>query len=559
MVAQDQVGDQVLETPRVIKLMNNISESENIHKETPVAAVLVGPPGTGKSLGLEHYLATNPDHNSKPSPVIIDMSQETSEYVLLGGEKVDLSDKASTVKHLHSLTKERERLLLEIENEKDEETKNLLKHQLERFNHHLEDIIHFSIGSDLEKMKEGSDFREEQRSGMDEEVPKKNKEITKQIDLTIDEMKEEAEKQNIDKEDINNIIQQAMHKWEAEELSHIMFGNGWRYGAISKAVKEGRDIIINEFNNFKSPPDAIRQLLQTPVGNEWYFTAENKTYTMRSNIYMTANIDEKYSYDTAELSAPIASRLPRSIEIEYPDSKEELMITQAKLSDNFGNFLLNNDVTSKLLSVTPDENLEVNLEIGQAEKIAYLINSIIPRLRELAHEYPEEVPSMSLRNLDFFCRHLVDRESREVTGKTVEDAFVNFYLDRFREKEESWKHLLDSGIVEDMYKDGLFHSQDPNSVSYKFIRKAVADLRDVNIDGAMSKTARREQMVKIEDYLQGYDKELIEELKKDPDWSRAIKKAKENRTQTVEFFSPEIAQEKLSHTFNKNSVRPEVR
>jgi len=562
MIAQDQTGDRVLETPRVIKLMNQISESESIHKETPVAAVLVGPPGTGKSLGIEHYLATNPDHNTKPSPVIIDMSQETSEYVLLGGEKVDLSDKASTVKHLSSLTKEREKVKINIENEDDEKTKNILQQKLDKINHHLEDIIHFSIGADLEKMKKRVDL---QKSGQDKkgednkESNEKQDKIQNQVDSSVNEIKKQAQKQGVDKEDISEVIEQAMHKWEAEELSNIMFGNGWRYGAMSKAVKEGRDIIINEFNNFKSPPDAIRQLLQTPIGDEWHFTAENKSYTMNSYIYMTANIDEQYDYDTAELSSPISSRLPRAIEIEYPDPDEELMIAQAKLSDNFGAFLLNKNTTSELLCTTPNENLNVNLEIGQAEKIVYLITKIVPRLRHLADEYPQEIPAVSLRNLDFFCRHLVDRETRELTEKSVEDAFVNFYLSRFTEREESWKHLLDSGIIEDMYKDGLLHSQDPNSASYKFIRKAVADLNDINIEGAMSKAAKQEQMVKIEDYLQGYDKDLIEELKKDPDWKRAIEKAKEHRKQTVDFFSPEIAQEKLSFTFEKDSERPEAR
>src|SRR6056297_2306925 len=151
MIAQDKSGDQVLETPRIIKLMNDISETESVHTETPVGAVLVGPPGTGKSLGIEHYLATDPEHRTKPSPVIIDMSQETSEYVLLGGEQVDLSDKASTVKHLNSLVKERESIEFDIKNEEDEDTKRLFEQQLDTLNKHLEDIIHFSLGVDLDK------------------------------------------------------------------------------------------------------------------------------------------------------------------------------------------------------------------------------------------------------------------------------------------------------------------------------------------------------------------------------------------------------------------------
>src|SRR3990167_7405879 len=104
LVAQDIAGETSLETPSIVGVMNRIHVFEKRQRgSTPIAAVLVGPPGTGKSMVAEHYLRTHPDHRNKGAPIVFDMSRETTSVMLLGGEEIDIADKASTVKMLGNI------------------------------------------------------------------------------------------------------------------------------------------------------------------------------------------------------------------------------------------------------------------------------------------------------------------------------------------------------------------------------------------------------------------------------------------------------------------------
>lgn len=125
LISQDQLGEPVLEIPSVTKLMNKLAAWERRHTETPIGGVLIGPPGTGKSLGVEYYLANHPEHRKKGPPIIIDMSQETTEFILLGGEAIEITDKAKTVEALTRIFEQEEeierRLGMPETSEKDKE------------------------------------------------------------------------------------------------------------------------------------------------------------------------------------------------------------------------------------------------------------------------------------------------------------------------------------------------------------------------------------------------------------------------------------------------------
>lgn len=183
------------------------------------------------------------------------------------------------------------------------------------------------------------------------------------------------------KERLKEKIKSALNDWYAFELGKIMYGNGWRDGIILKALKEGRDVIINEYNNFKLPPDALRQLFQTAYGGKWFFAGTGKEYPVYSRFYFTANAGssaEMFFYDTAQITAAFESRLPPPIEVKLPSTEEELLIIQAKLSDMNKVFLLNKEVESKLKAISALEDFEFHLKYREPELIVYLIRKILP-------------------------------------------------------------------------------------------------------------------------------------------------------------------------------------
>jgi hypothetical protein len=335
-----------------------------------------------------------------------------------------------------------------------------------------------------------------------------------------------------------------------------MYGNGWRDGIILKALKEGRDIIINEYNNFRLPPDALRQLFQTAYGGEWFFAGTGKKYKIYSRIYLTANEGssaEKFFYDTAQITAAFASRLPAPIEIELPPQEEELLILQVKLSDTNKKFLCNEELNARLYSTQALKNAEFILQYNEKELIVYLFKKVLPQLRALVLKEPKYVPSLDLRHIDRFCRDVVNRYSRERNNRiSIEEAFIENFCKPFS-NPNAWNVFCESGIVEEMYKFGILH-QTTGKV-HDFLMKVLAKKRGENLE-YVSEEAKKNILTKLEDELQGYDKELIESLEKmeGKEWSEIVKKAKQEKKVLV--LNPYL-KEVLPISFSKYSPIPE--
>jgi len=547
LIKQDQLGDPALEIPSLIKLMNKIASWERRHTETPIGAVLIGPPGTGKSLAIEHYLAIHPEHKKKGPPVIIDMSQETTEFILLGGEAIEITDKAATVKMLKEMfdwEKVIEEKLKSEEITKEEKEELLLR--LKFLRKEVEDLIHAFQGQYVEVRKKIERI--------------KGKEADELAKKAGEELLNEAEKEKIDREAMDKIkewINDALVKWQAGELGKIMYGNGWRDGIILKALKEGRDIIINEYNNVRLWPDTLRDLFQTAYGGEWFFAGTGRKYPVYSRIYLTANEGssaEKFFYDTAQITAAFLSRLPAPIEVELPSQEEELLIVQTKLSDTNKKFLCNKELEAKLYTTGALKDAEFSLKYNEKELIVYLFKKILPKLRALVLEKPKEVPSLDLRHINRFCRDLVNPHTRERTRISVEEAFIENFCKPFMANPTAWEVFCQSGIIEEMYKVGLLH-QKPGTEVHNFLIKVLAKKKGEKLE-YISEEAKRNVLTKLEEELQKYDAELIKNLEemKGKEWSEIVKKAKKEKKVLV--INPYL-KETLPTSFSKYSPIPE--
>jgi len=547
LIKQDQFGEPALETPSLIKLMNKISSWERRHTETPIGAVLIGQPGTGKSLGIEHYLATHPEHKEKGPPVIIDMSQETTEFILLGGEAIEITDKAATVKMLKEMFDQEKMIEEKLKNKEiDEKEKEEILLQKELLGKKIEDLINATQGQYVEFKRDAEKIEEAQASKLAKEAS--------------EELIKEAKKQKISEEVVEKIkesIENALVKWQAGELGKIMYGNGWRDGIILKALKEGRDIIINEYNNFRLPPDALRQLFQTAYGGEWFFAGTARKYPVYSRIYLTANEGssaEKFFYDTAQITAAFSSRLPAPIEVELPSQEEELLIIQTKLSDTNKKFLCNKELEAKLYTTEALKDAEFSLKYNEKELITYLFKKILPQLRALVLKAPKDVPSLDLRHIDRFCRDLVNQHTRERTRISVEEAFIKNFCKPFTANSNAWEVFCQSGIIDEMYKVGLLH-QKPGTEVHNFLIKVLAKKKGEELE-YVSEEAKRNVLTKLEEELQKYDAELIKNLEqmKGEEWSEIVKKAKKEKKVLV--ANPYL-KETLPIGFSKYSPIPE--
>lgn len=562
LVSQDQFSDPVLEIPSVVRLMNELKIWERRHDESPIGGVLIGPPGTGKSLGVEHYLATDPEHKKKGPPVIIDMSQETTEWMLLGGEKVEVTDKASTVKMLSALFDEQKKLGDQVTKKSGDVTDServLLEEKYKNINTQMDDIITAFVAHHVEVRKEMEDAKEE---FADEYAKEGGKELLGEI--TGESFKEmqtkNPELHGALTQWVRKRVESALSNWQAEELGKIVYGNGWRDGVMLKAIKEGRDIIVNEYNNFRISPDAIRQLLQTAYGEKWFHSAGGKSYTVRSRMYFTANEGssaDRFFNDTASVAAAFQSRLSPPIEVKLPSIEEELLIVQAKMSDMKKEFIPKENVSAKISATEALRDAEFLLSYNEKEVVAYLFEKVLPRLRGLSVKYPKEMLSIDLRHIDRFCRELVNRHTRERNSVSVEEAFVKHIITPFKSNPRAWEILQDENVViDDMYKIGLLHDARPGSYIRNFVTEYVAGKEGKKLE-FVDEEAKKNSLTAIQEELEKYDSELIKKLEamEGEKWSGIIDELK--KTKKVVVLNPYL-KSSLPSVFSKSSLRPEA-
>lgn len=489
LVKDDMSGEASLETPEIVQVMNQLDVTESRQGEaTCVSGVLIGPPGTGKSAVARRFFATHPDHQQKRSPVMFTMTKETSEYTLFGGPKIDVRDETSMIGMLDHIFEEQQA--------SDDESYELTPE--------AENIIARLLATSP---------RLRTVVGLDESAL-----------LDPEKIPVATKKRVVEK------AKQTLVKWKAKELEKLMYGNDWKMNLIMRAVSEERDIIIDEYNNFETPPDELRDLLDTPYGGAWKHAKSGKEFTVRSRIILTANTGtaaSRFDYGANEMTAALQNRLLPPIEIGESSSDSELLIAQVKSSDSRGQFLLKKDLNVPIERIGADDDYEFSLAYGEDDLLVYLFEDTLQELRAMSYNYGKDMPTITLRNINRFCRELVHQYSRKRTTATVEDAFVKHILEPFYDR--GWDTLVNSGLIEKMYSDGLLHSKDNDSPSYKIVRRALAYQQGESsiraFHGVGDPQAVSQARTDIENLISKKDHDLIETLKEvGGSWEEAKKK-----------------------------------
>lgn len=301
-------GDDVIETPEVVRNLNLLHEWEIQHPRTTIGGVLVGPPGAGKTTLVRHYLEAKGRNY-----VYIDLSEDVTRYLLYGSKSLEFKSPAeyheSLTLRLGALDVDAFRNLI-LENTK------VLKNT-------------FGMTDDQAVVTAIAQLEEEVASGEGQ---------SPEIDKTIAEVQGK----------IKNLTQQAFRAELAQEFSHLVKKNGWRDGVVIAALRRGDSIMFDEFDKNKNW-SLLFGLMTAKPGEDWYFADNDEHIKIPDDwkMYFTANIGRKHG--GFQIAQALASRAEGKVmEINHPSPKTEMEVSLISLSNTERDFLRSKDDLAKL-------------------------------------------------------------------------------------------------------------------------------------------------------------------------------------------------------------------
>lgn len=348
-------GQDVIETPSTISNLNKLDEWERQHQRTTFGGALVGPPGTGKTTTVHHYL-----ESKGRKYAYIDLSEDVTRYLLYGSKSLEF------------------------------------KNPVEYFRTLSDDITSLDENNFRQFISENSRSIG-QTLGLSEDESQVV--LLKQIEDELakgSETPELAEKIKEAQEKFLDMSNKAYRRELAHKFSETVKKNGWRDGVVTAALRRGDSILFDEFNKNKNW-SLIYGLMTAKPGEKWYFSDNDETIDIPEDwrMYFTANIGRKHG--GFEVAEALASRAQgKVLEVEYPPKKEEMNFGLISLSNPDGIFL------------RPGEDLV---------KLYFTIGEFFPKIRKYIEDKKQAVP-ISYRTLRDLGEKLVLYKDKE-TGKPV--------------------------------------------------------------------------------------------------------------------------------------------
>lgn len=373
-------GDDVLETQTVVRAINSLYSWEHEHQRTTIGGILVGPPGTGKSTLVHHYL-----EKREREMVYIDLSEDVTRYLLYGSKNIEFKTTAEY----------QQKLISDLGALSDEDFAQFLA-QNEKIMGEAFHIDQDEAGITLlAQLQEELDKAETTTAALDPETMKKIQEI---------------------KERVLGRTKQAYNKELATQFHHIVKKNGWRDGVIISALRRGDSILFDEFNKNKNW-SLIYGLMTAKPGEKWYFADNDEHIEIPEEwrMYFTANIGRKHG--VFEVPEALASRAGgKVLELDYPPTSEEIDVALLSISTPDGYFLRSKDDIAKMM---------------------VLINNIFPNVRKTLANEKQFIPLSyrTIRDLAEKLVHVRDPKTGALiyrpTNKSFDEAAFEVFIDTY--------------------------------------------------------------------------------------------------------------------------------
>jgi MoxR-like ATPase len=437
-------GKDVIETQSVVQDLNKLHEWEQVHQRTTIGGVLVGPPGTGKTTRVHHYLEAK-----GRSYVYIDLSEDVTRYMLYGSKSISFK---SPTEYFQTLLSDLNRL------EDDGSFDDFIRANAQTFQ--------ATFG--LEK---------------DEATVVALQAIVSELDS--DAAPEEIKKYTGPvKEKILGLARQKLHAELGTQFGKLVSSskNGWRDGVIIAALRRGDSILFDEFTKNKNW-SLIYGLMTAKPGEKWYF-ADNDEYIEIPDewrMYFTGNIGRKHG--GFEVPEALASRAQgKTLEVEYTPPREEMQIALIALANPEGIFLRSSEDLAKLYWTIFELFPKIRKFTEDERQIIPISNRTIRDLGEKLVQYKDPVtraPIYRPTDIDFdealydiLIESYSQYESKKIPEQIVKLATAQMLLlsDSVKDKVIGW-------IGEDLYNERRA-TRDSNKESFEEITKKIQGMKD---------------------------------------------------------------------------------
>lgn len=487
-------GDKVLEMESTKKLLKKIEEIELSHPHTTIGVALVGDPGVGKTVVIEHYL-----RKQGRDYTYIDMTEEVTRYTLFGSPQTTIEtqmDRLRRMSHdLGDLTEddvknlikksaanlekgfgslgeeEREVLALGMLQEhleqadasRDSDYVDLLEREISQVNleeeHSTEDAHRIAIlrlkqrveredpgfdplvQAEARKIGESRPELERGEIHLAAQSQVKNKIENAGVALGMDQnMRARLQKVRIAMAEV------ARGKYRAEvanQFADLTRKNGWRDGFVIHALRTNKSIIFDEFNGAKDWK-LLHKLMTLKPGDEYEFGDKaGDVIKIPENwrMYFTGNIQVKHG--GFELKEALVSRIGGAvIHVEPPPAFEEWVVMLSSISN------------------APGYPVRSEKDIVQ---LGFLVNQVFKLIRQKLHEVgsSEPIVPLSYRVIANISEGLMNHETQFARPITLDEVLlrelINPYLNYLGEKVADpasmptsiAKLLLDAGMLLD--------------------------------------------------------------------------------------------------------------